>query len=143
MNFKEKLIDGELFSDERGLLKSFNNFNFKEIVRFYEISPKSTSVVRAWQAHKKESKWFYCTKGAFIVKLIKLNSFDNPDSQLKISSYILTSDKAEILFIPGGYANGFKSICEDSKLMVFSNFDMISSREDDFRFKWDQWIENW
>jgi dTDP-4-dehydrorhamnose 3,5-epimerase len=143
MDYEHQIIQGNLFSDDRGFISFNNDFSLKSIVRFYEISPKDTTNIRAWQAHKKESKWFYCTQGSFKVNLIKLDSFENPSDNLNVFSYKLNANNPQVLFIPGGYANGFKSLSKKSKLMVFSNFDLETSKLDDYRFETNKWINKW
>lgn len=143
MSNEHQIIQGNLFSDDRGSLSFANDFSLKSIVRFYEITPKDTTIIRAWQAHKKESKWFYCTQGAFKVNLIKLDSFENPSDDLTVISYELNANNPQVLYIPGGYANGFKSLCQESKLMVYSDFDLEASKLDDFRFESNKWINKW
>ena len=143
MHSNHQIIEGNLFSDDRGSLSFVNGFSLKSIVRFYEITPKDTSIIRAWQAHKKESKWFYCSQGSFKVNLIKLDSFENPSQELPVFSYELSANNPQVLFIPGGYANGFKALTEDSKLMVFSDFELEGSKLDDFRFETNKWLNNW
>jgi dTDP-4-dehydrorhamnose 3,5-epimerase-like enzyme len=143
MSENHKIILGDCFSDNRGVLSFCNDFSLKQIVRFYEIAPNDTITVRAWQAHKKEYKWFYCTRGAFKINLVKIDSFENPSNDLDVYSYELNDQMPQVLFIPGGYANGFKAILNDSKLMVFSNFDLDESKEDDFRFETEKWKTKW
>lgn len=143
MSHKHKLILGNRFSDDRRLLSFINNFSLRPIIRFYEITPKNTSVVRAWQAHKNESKWFYCTHGSFKINLVKLDSFENPSDNLNVCTYELNTEEPQVLYIPGGYANGFKALSDGSKLMVFSNFDLEASKLDDFRFETEKWIKKW
>ena len=137
------LIKGATFRDHRGMVSFCNEFSLDPIVRFYEVSPLDTNVIRAWQAHKEESKWFYCTRGVFEVKLVKIDSFEQPSEDLSVYSYELNAEQPEILFIPGGYANGFKALMNNSKLMVFSNFDVIASKDDDYRFDLNTWKANW
>ena len=143
MSNEHQIIQGNIFSDDRGLLSFVNDFSLKPIVRFYEITPKDSSLIRAWQAHKKESKWFYCSQGAFIVKIIKLDSFENPSDNLTVFSFELNANNPQVLFIPGGYANGFKAISEESKLIVYSNFELEASKLDDYRFETNKWINRW
>ena len=138
-----QILKGDSFKDHRGMLAFCNDFSLEPIVRFYEITPKDTNIIRAWQAHKKESKWFYCTQGEFEVKLVKVDSFEKPSEDLTVFTHELKADEPEILFIPGGYANGFKALKNNSKLMVFSNFDVTASKDDDFRFELNTWKTNW
>lgn len=134
-------IEGSRFSDERGKLHFFNSFDMSDIVRFYEIAPSNT--IRAWQGHRNEKKWFYCHAGSFIVHLIKLNNFDNPMKDIPSEKFLLNAKTPTILEIPSGYANGFKAMEKGSKLMVFSNFNLETSQDDDFRYPVEKWIVDW
>jgi len=138
-----EVIVGSSHVDERGELKFFNNLDMSEIVRFYEIAPSATDVIRAWQAHKKEKKWLYCLSGSFVVNLIKIDDFENPSNEIKTERFIIGEEDSKILVIPGGYANGFRAETKGSKLMVFSNFSISESQKDDFRFLPDQWSAQW
>ena len=102
-----KLIPGANFTDERGQLIFFNAFDMASVVRFYEIAPKDTDTVRAWQGHKGEKKWFYCNAGAFVVNLIQLDDFESPSSKLKPERLLLETKNPRVLEISGGYATGF------------------------------------
>ncbi|RYH74573.1 hypothetical protein EVU94_06020 [Flavobacteriaceae bacterium 144Ye] len=137
------LIKGNNFTDDRGTVHFVNDFSMESVVRLYEISPKDTSIIRAWQAHKEECKWFYCTKGSFKVNVVKIDDFESPSEDLTVNSFELNASHPEVLFIPGGYANGFKAISENSKLMVFSNFGLDASKQDDYRYDTNKWIKNW
>jgi len=137
------VFDGSSHVDERGKLNFFNTFDMKEVVRLYEIEPSTTNIIRAWQGHQEEKKWFYCPTGGFVINLIKIDDFQNPSKKLKVERFILSEDQPSILEVPGGFANGFKSITEGAKLMVFSNFSVAASQKDDFRFPVDQWSAQW
>jgi dTDP-4-dehydrorhamnose 3,5-epimerase len=138
-----KLIQGNVFKDERGGLKFFNSFQMSEIKRFYEISPADTSTIRAWQGHKEEKKWFYCNSGAFVVNLIKIDNFEKPSPELKADKYELSAEKPLILEISGGFASGIKATEKNSRLLVFSNFTLEESREDEFRYSPQTWKASW
>ena len=138
-----KLIPGVNFTDDRGELNFFNAFDMVSIVRFYEIRPSNVDNIRAWQAHKKEMKWFYCHKGAFVVHLIQVDDFENPSPLLKPKRIILEAKNPMILEISGGYATGFKALEENSTLQVFSNFSLDESKNDDFRYPIEKWDAEW
>ena len=140
---KAEMLKGDNHSDLRGNLRFFNNFKMNEIVRFYEISPSNTSTIRAWQGHKKESKWFYCTQGSFKIHLILVDDFENPSDNLQPEMFVLNVDNPQILHVPGGYASGFKAIQENSKMIVYSDMDLANSAADDFRFPIDKWVKKW
>lgn len=136
-------IQGNSFYDERGVLNFFNNFDLSQIVRLYEIMPSDTHTIRAWQAHQNEKKWFYCNSGTFIVNLIKLDNFEKPSKDLVAEKFYLEAEKPSILEISGGYATGFKAVKENSKLLVFSNFSVEESKQDDYRYPVDTWKVEW
>lgn len=138
-----RLVKGDTFSDQRGALRFFNDLDMREIVRFYEISPSDTKIIRAWQGHKKEKKWFYCSTGAFIIQLIKIDSFEEPSDQLETERVILRADHPTILLVSEGFATGIKSLEPGSKLQVFSNFTVEQSKQDDYRFPPEKWKVKW
>ncbi|APQ18501.1 hypothetical protein [Maribacter hydrothermalis] len=133
------IYEGLKHTDERGSIKFFNTLNMKEIVRMYEINPASTSLVRAWQGHKFEKKWFYCSEGSFVINLLKIDDFNNPSSLLVPEKIVLDSSNPVVLEISGGYATGIQAINKNSKLMVYSDFSLDQSKNDDYRFPVDQW----
>jgi len=138
-----KLISGANFSDTRGKLNFFNAFDMASIVRFYEIKHENIDIIRAWQAHKEEKKWFYCHAGAFVVNLVEMDDFDSPSSQLKPERFLLEAKNPKVLEISGGYATGFKAVEENSILQVFSNFSLEASKNDDFRYPIEKWDTQW
>lgn len=137
------LIKGDKFIDERGVLRFFNDFDLSEIVRLYEIAPADTKTVRAWQGHQLEKKWFHCLSGSFIINLIKIDSFVAPSANLVPQKIILNFEESNVLSIPKGYATGIKAAKENSRLMVFSNFNVADSKKDDYRFPVNKWKANW
>lgn len=133
------LIEGGYFQDERGEIRFFNKFSMSQIKRMYIIEHNDLKVIRAWQAHKREQKWLYAMEGSFIIKLIFIDNWLNPSRELKVESIELSHLKNHILHIPSGYANGFQALEKHSKLLVFSDLDIIESSNDDFRFEKDFW----
>jgi hypothetical protein len=53
------LIRGDVHQDQRGVLRFFNDFDMSLVKRFYISENADSSIVRAWQGHQKEQKWFY------------------------------------------------------------------------------------
>ena len=137
------LLSGNVFSDTRGKLFAFNDFDMSEIVRCYTILPSSESVIRAWQAHQLEKKWFHCTEGAFLVNLLKIDKFESPAEDLAPEQFYLYAEQPQILAIPGGYANGFRSLKPNSQLIVYSNLTVAESAADDYRYSKEKWNVNW
>ncbi|MCL6275541.1 WxcM-like domain-containing protein [Muricauda sp. 2012CJ35-5] len=137
-----KIINAETFGDQRGILRSFNHFDMQEVVRFYEIAPADVDMIRGWQAHKLEKKWFYCLEGSFIINLVLIDDFEIPSDDLKSQKFELDTSKG-ILCVPQGYATAIKATRNDSRLQIFSNFDLDSSVKDDYRFPLEKWSGDW
>lgn len=137
-----KIIKGNTHSDTRGELNFFNDFDMKEIVRMYEISPKNKNELRGWQGHKKEHKWFYCSKGSFTLFLSLITDFNDENNNLPTTKILLEAKKPSIVHITGGYATAFKANEENAKLLVFSNATLEASIADDFRFNLEKWPVN-
>lgn len=119
------MIEGNIHRDERGVVRFVNDFYMKRVVRMYCIEPK-LGVVRAWQGHKRETKWFFAAKGSFVVKVVDMKT-------RLVNQYVLTELDSQVLEIPGGNYNGFEALEEGCVLMVFSDFGLEESKRDDFR----------
>jgi len=136
------IIKGRNYTDERGGLEFYNDFDMSQIKRVYFTTHFDTEVIRAWQGHTIESRWFCSVKGSFQVKLIEIDNWKNPSDELKVLEYKLTTEKQEILYIPKGYVNGFKALKNNSKLMIMSNYGFNEIENDEIRFdknKWSKW----
>lgn len=137
-----RVIKGGTHQDGRGTIGFVNDFDLTPCVRFYRIFHPNTSIIRAWQGHKKESKWFHCTQGSFILKVIKIDDWDNPYKELEIQKFELKATESLILYIPPGHVTGFQALKEQSMLMVFSDLSAEESQLDDYRFEKNYWF-NW
>lgn len=135
-----EFIKGGQHIDERGVLNYFNDFDLKSIRRMYTIAHPDTSVVRAWQGHRIESKWFMVLEGAFDMKIVKPDHWTNPSEDLPYTEFSLTTDQT-ILHVPGGYTTGFRATEANSRLMVYSDFSTEESIKDDYRFNKDLWYK--
>jgi len=113
-----------------------------KIKRVYFTTHFDTETVRAWQGHIIESRWFICTAGSFTVKLVEIDDWENPSDNLKVYEYELSASKQEILYIPNGFANGFKALETNAKLMIMSDYGFNEIENDQIRFdqnKWTKW----
>lgn len=135
------IIKGRNYTDERGELEFFNEFDMSPIKRVYFTTHCDIEVIRAWQGHTIESRWFRCVNGGFNVKLVEIDNWENPSNDLKVFEYELTAEKQEILYIPNGYVNGFKGLKSDSKLMIMSNYGFNEIENDQIRFDQNKWTE--
>ena len=142
MKKKLKLIDAEISIDDRGELIFCNNFDMKKIKRFYHISNFSTPFVRAWHGHKIENKYIMITKGSALVAAVQVDNWKKPSKSLNITTFLLNDKKPKLLFIPGGYAHGYKTLLPDTRLVIFSTATLKESLKDDYRYEayyWNPW----
>jgi len=135
------IIKGGNYTDERGGLEFYNDFDMSQIKRIYFTTHFDPKVIRAWQGHTIESRWFCTVKGSFQVKLIEIDNWKNPSDELKVLEYRLTTEKQEILYIPNGFVNGFKALEVNSKLMIMSNYKLNEIENDQIRFDKNKWTE--
>lgn len=136
---KPKIIKGKLKKDERGMVKFINEFNFPGVKRFYQVENIDTKIIRAFHGHMKEAKYIYVTTGAILLCTVFLDDERNPSIQNKVDKFILKADAPEILYIPPSYANGFKALEPNSRVIFFSTATLEESLNDDYRFPFDYW----
>jgi dTDP-4-dehydrorhamnose 3,5-epimerase-like enzyme len=144
------LIDIDTFSDERGSIEFCNEFDMSAVIRFYKVTHADTETVRAWQLHYKEHKWFVCTAGSFDFRLVPLTDVD---CQLLLAlgfvkqgdsySINLTSKVSQVVFVPAGFANGFRALERNSSLTVYSNLSLAEAKLDNDRAEVGAYFEKW
>lgn len=132
-------IEGGLAVDDRGMLRFCNEFDMTPIKRFYVVSNHEPRFVRAWHAHKYESKFAYVASGSALFGTVRVNDWTSPDPTADVSRFILSESKPGILEIPGGCAHGFMTLASDTRVFFFSTSTMEQSLEDDFRYPFDYW----
>ena len=138
---KPNIITGGSFTDARGTLSFINNFDLLPARRFYIIEHPDVSVVRAWQGHKREQKWFYVIAGSFKMVIVKPADWVVPGEEQYLREFRLHAGDNKLLHVPGGYASGFKASEPGSKLLVFSEFAVADAASDEFRFDKDLWYD--
>ena len=139
---KPFVINGDLSVDDRGELMFVNQFNMELVKRFYVVSNHKQGFIRAWHAHKIESKYVFIVNGTALISTVEIDDWENPSSDLIVDKFVLTAKKPSILYIPSGYANGFKTLSTDTKIIFFSTSTLEDSINDDYRFdayKWNPW----
>lgn len=137
-----KIIQGEVFRDERGQISSLNEFHFEGVKRTYIIHHPDASVVRGWHAHQHERKWFYCIKGRFSVALVKVDNWDAPSKDLKAEVFHLDENDSKIVCVPAGYANCLKAMEDGAIMQVFSDKTLQEALGDSWRYDKLLWY-NW
>ena len=136
MNEKPEIIEGNIAIDDRGNLRFCNDFNFAEkgIKRFYQVENIDKNIIRAFHAHIHEKKYVFVPKGCFKIICVKLNEDGGMGTTPEI--FILSDKKPSILYIPKGYANGFKALKESGMIQFFSTSTLEESKGDDYRIDW-------
>lgn len=129
---KCEMINGGLFTDDRGTLRFVNDFNFKNVKRFYQVENHEKGFIRAWHGHKIEGKYVYVPKGSILLGIIDMKTNE-------IEKFVLSSTTPKILYIPPGNYNGFKTLEEDTIVMFFSTVTMEEGKGDDYRESYDKW----
>lgn len=100
--------------------------------------------MRAWHGHKNEKKLIKVLSGKFLVGVIKIDDWENPDKTID-PEMVEMDINSDLLSIPEGYANGAMNLEENSKIMYFSSSTLEDSLSDDYRFDskyWDPWTSN-
>lgn len=142
-----KLINGGVATDDRGSVRFVNEFNFEGVKRFYQVQNHRAGFIRAWHGHHNESKYVYVVKGSALVGAVPIGMMiDQNIDQSKVFKTVLSSNNPKVLFIPAGYANGFKSLEADTIIQFFSTSTLEESLGDDIRFEYnliDMWGEDY
>ena len=136
------LMQGNLSADDRGSVAFVNDFGFQNVKRFYTVTNFRAGFVRAWHAHRKESKYVTVLQGAAVVGAVAIDDWEGPSREARVHRHVLSAVRPAVLFIPAGYANGFMSLTDDTKLMFFSTSTLEESGGDDIRYDaryWNPW----
>ncbi|MGA3023282.1 MAG: dTDP-4-dehydrorhamnose 3,5-epimerase family protein [Bryobacteraceae bacterium] len=136
------LIKGNVAFDDRGSISFVNDFSFAGVKRSYAVRNHSTGVIRAWHAHRREAKYVAVVEGAAIVGAVQIDDWESPSADATPARYVLASGAPSVLYIPAGYANGFRTLTENTIVVFFSTSSLEDSVGDDTRFDaryWDIW----
>lgn len=136
---KPSLIEAGLSVDDRGQITFANSFDFAGVKRFYMIENFSCSTVRAWHGHLKEAKYVLVVSGSALIATVPMDNTTQPNQGAEVNRFVLSARQPKILFIPAGYANGFRTLEDDTRIMFLSTSTLEESKGDDYRFPADYW----
>jgi dTDP-4-dehydrorhamnose 3,5-epimerase-like enzyme len=132
-------IIGDLAFDDRGFIRFVNDFDFKKVKRFYQVENFSEDTIRAFHGHKREGKYVYVSSGSIILCYVAIDDFKKPSKENTVQRTVLSARKPRIVFVPPGFANGFKSLEPNTSIIFFSTSTLEQSKNDDFRYPFDYW----
>lgn len=133
MNITPKLIDGNCHSDSRGLLLYNNKFDATLIKRIYIIENNNIKFIRGWQGHKIEQRWFSAITGKFRIGLIQIDNWEKPSKELEIITFLIASDKLNVIHVPNGFASSIQALESNSRLLVMTDY-LLGETKDEYRF---------
>lgn len=128
-----KLINGNCHSDQRGTLLYNNDFDASLIKRIYIIENESPQIVRGWQGHAIEQRWFSAVSGKFKIQLIKIDNWEKPSLNLEVLTYLIDSEKLNVLHVPKGYVSSIQTLELNSKLLVMADY-LLGETKDEYRY---------
>jgi dTDP-4-dehydrorhamnose 3,5-epimerase-like enzyme len=127
------IIKGNSHTDKRGTITFNNDYDATEVLRIYFIKNKDLDLVRGWQGHKVEKRWFSAVQGSFKIKIIAIDDWENPSETLEKYEFILKANSFDVLHIPQGYVTSIQALDENAKLMAMSDYK-LGSGKDEYRF---------
>jgi len=140
-----KLLLGNKVFDDRGSVGFVNDFDFEGVKRFYLVQNHEPGFIRAFHGHKKEGKYVTVVSGAAIIKVMSMEIWNESPVEENIHTFVLSAEKPQVLWVPPGYFNGFKTMSVDTRVMFFSTATLEESRGDDYRIEHcpNLWIPNY
>jgi dTDP-4-dehydrorhamnose 3,5-epimerase-like enzyme len=136
------LIDSGFAVDDRGDLLFCNGFDLEPIRRFYVVTNHRRGFIRAWHGHRYEAKYVLPLDGAALFAGVAVQDWERPDPNAYVERLTISAKRPQVLFIPPGFAHGFMTLGENTRLMFFSTATLEESANDDYRFHarfWDPW----
>lgn len=130
-------IQGGIAKDSRGQIRFVNDFDMKDVKRFYLIKNSDLDLIRGWRAHKIEQRWFYVLSGSFNLDIVKIDNWKNADPNLKVENIILNSKENRLIHLPAGYGTAFKALENNSELLVFADSYLENASLDDYTYSFD------
>lgn len=133
-----KILQGGFFEDHRGIVSFSNLLDLNLVKRMYVIENIDTEICRAWQGHQIEKRWFIAVSGSFEIQVVKIDDFAAPSDKLKSKSFVLKGKSMDSLFIEEGHATSIQALETNSKLVVFSDYN-LGEIQDDYKFDSQKW----
>jgi dTDP-4-dehydrorhamnose 3,5-epimerase-like enzyme len=130
-----QFLEGKKHQDERGIITYNNDFDASEVKRIYTIENNSTDLIRGWQGHKMEQRWFSAIKGSFKIQILSIAYFEKGLKDLQPYCFVLKADQMDILHVPAGFVSSIQALEEGAKLLVLADYK-LGEVDDEFRFEY-------
>ncbi len=130
---KPTLIKGNAHCDVRGNLLYNNIFDSSAVKRMYVIQNNSLDIIRGWQGHQIEQRWFSAVHGSFCIQLMKIDNWELPSKQLFCEEFIISNKTLDVLHVPKGYVSCIQAMEEGSILLVMADY-LMGEIADEYRF---------
>lgn len=134
-------IQGGIAEDHRGSIRFVNDFDMAAVKRCYIIENKNTETIRGWRAHRIEQRWFYVLDGAFSMKTVKIDDWDQPSRELPVEEMIMRSGEQRVIHVPVGYGTAFQALEAGSRLLVFADYGIEHAKLDDYTYPVDYFVK--
>ncbi len=131
-----EIIKGSSHTDERGTLFYNNDFDASQIKRVYVIENATKDIIRGWQGHKVEQRYFSVINGSFKIQLIEIDNWDNPSKNIEKLTFTINAEKLEVLHVPNGYVSSIQALERGSKLFIMAD-SYLRENNDQYRFNLD------
>lgn len=125
-------VPGGISADHRGSICHVNDFDMTAVKRFYIIENRDTETIRGWRGHRIEQRWFYVLEGAFSLKTVKIDDWENASPHLLVEEQILQKADQQVVHVPVGYGTAFQALEPGSRLLVFADYGIEHATEDDY-----------
>ncbi len=146
-----RVIDMPLYVDDRGTVHcAFDNMHNFGIRRTYIIRNWAKGMIRAWHLHMNGNTYFHVIDGVAKIAALKYDpkaywsneeyimTIDNP-----LTIVILSSEKPQLFMIPKGFYNGFSSLMDNTKILVYSTLSFADCENDNKRLSSKAFKEIW
>ena len=135
---KPKTIEGKLFCDARGRLLTWNEYNPTQggIKRSYVVKNRENGYIRAFHFHQFEEKYIRVVQGAALFVYYHPTDIKTGDCNGEYQKIVLDSDVPQVLYLPPNTAHGFKTLEENTLILVDSTFTLEQSKADDYRYEY-------
>ena len=119
----------------------FNNeFDLSQVRRIYFIENKDSTVIRGWQGHKVEQRWFAAAAGEVRIRVVEIDRWEEPSKNCKMQEFLLSSNDLDVLHVPAGCCTFITSETESAKLLVMADY-LVGEIKDEYRFPSDYFDE--